>query len=295
MIRTFGLTKYYGKTRALEALELKVDPGEIFGLLGPNGSGKTTTIRLLMDFIRPTTGRAEIFGINVRSHSRQIRRRIGNVPGDVAFFETLKGHDLLNLADRTMGQDSSKRRHALADRLDIDLARPIRTLSRGNRQKIALIHALAHNPEVLMLDEPTTGLDPFIQAEFLDILRENRDKGSTILLSSHLLPEVERICTRVGILREGVLVAVEEISDLHQKKTRHMEIILTTGQSWPQDFFVKGVQVIRQQGAFAGLTVTGSLQPLLAALAKLPVDNIIFPEASLEDTFMAYYKKETTP
>ena len=291
MIQTFGLTKYYGSVRGIEGLDLKVEPGEIFGFLGPNGAGKTTTIRLLMDFIRPTAGRAEIFGLEVRTHSREIRRRVGSVSGDVALYESLKGRELLDLTDRLHGRRDPGRRWELAERLGSDLDRPIKTLSKGNRQKVALIQALAHDPELLILDEPMSGLDPLVQAEFLEILREARSRGRSVFLSSHMLTEVEHVCDRVGIVREGLLVAVEEVADLKHKRVRRMEVTLAR-EARPGDFAQDGVQVLRCEGAKAELVVSGGLQPLLARLAALPVENLVFPEASLEDTFMSYYSEE---
>ena len=294
MIETHGLTKYYGKTRGIENLNLKVNSGEIFGFLGPNGSGKTTTIRLLMDFIRPSSGHAEIFGLDAHVRALDARYNIGNVSSDVALFESLSGHKNLDLTDSLFGRQTHERRRELADRLQVDLSRPIKTLSRGNKQKVALIQALAHDPDLLILDEPTGGLDPFIQLEFLDILREQRSKGKTVFFSSHLLPEVERICDRVGILRNGLLVAVEQVAELAYKKTRRMEVTLVFDQNWPTDFEIEGVKVVSSEGSFAELTVSGTLQPLLARLGTLKVENLVFPEATLEDTFMAYYDDEDT-
>jgi ABC-2 type transport system ATP-binding protein len=294
MIETYGLTKYYGKVRGIENINLKVNSGEIFGFLGPNGSGKTTTIRLLMDFIRPSAGHAEIFGLDAHIRALDVRHNIGNVSSDVALFESLSGHKTLDLTDSLFGRETYKRRQELAERLQVDLSRPIKTLSRGNKQKIALIQALAHDPDLLILDEPTGGLDPFIQLEFLEILGEQRLKGKTVFFSSHLLPEVERICDRVGILRNGFLVAMEQVAELAYKKTRRMEVTLASDQSWPADFEIEGVKVIRRDGSFAELTVSGALQPLLARLGTFEVENLVFPEATLEDTFMAYYDDKDT-
>ena len=210
IIHTEGLTKSYGKNRGVIDVSLDVRPGEVFGFLGPNGAGKTTTIRTLLDFIRPNSGVAKVFGMDAHRQSREIRRRIGYLPGDLALYEKLKGAEMLRYMGNLRGGVEWDHVRELAERLHSDLSRPIRTLSQGNRQKIGLIQALMHKPELLILDEPTNGLDPLIQQVFYRLISEV--EGQTVFLSSHNLPEVERVCDRVGIIREGRLIAVEEVS-----------------------------------------------------------------------------------
>ena len=291
IIQTHGLTKYYGKVRGIEDLDLEVKEGEIFGFLGPNGAGKTTTIRLLLDFLRPTRGRAEIFGLDTRRHSWQIRHRIGNVPGDVFLYEGMTGNDLLSLMGRLHQGDHQRRKEELEERLEIDLGRKIKAYSRGMKQKVALIQALMNDPELLMLDEPTSGLDPIMQQEVYDILLEEKERGRTVFLSSHILPEVERVCDRVGIVRDGHLVDVEMVPDLKRKKVRKMEITFKQEVA-AERLAMDEVDVVRKDGLRMELAVHGNVDRLIKRLAELEVEDVVFPEATLEDTFMKFYSDE---
>lgn len=210
-IRTSGLTKDYGMQRGLFDLELQVAPQEVFGYLGPNGSGKTTTIRLLMDMIRPTRGTAFIFGLDCVRDSVEVKRKVGYLPGDVPDFGSLRGDEIVAYLGGMRGGVDPKRVRRLAERLDLDLGRRFREYSRGNKQKLAIVLAFMHRPQLLILDEPTAGLDPLNQQEFYRLLREARDDGAGVFLSSHILSEVEEVCDRVGILREGRLVRVVDL------------------------------------------------------------------------------------
>jgi len=291
VIQTYGLTKYYDKVRGVEALDLEVKSGEIFGFLGPNGAGKTTTIRLLLDIIRPTRGRAEIFGLDIRAHSLDIRQRLGNLPGDVSLYENLSGEEFLSFIGRLHHNHDGKRKDELAKRLDIDLSRKIRTYSKGMKQKVAIIQALMNDPELLILDEPTSGLDPLVQREFYDLLKEERERGKTVFLSSHILPEVERVCERVGILRDGLLVAVENIDDLKTRRVRKLELILK--EEVPTDKLnISDTKLLYYRDKHAELEVYGHIGDFIPKLAELPLEDIVFPEATLEDTFMKYYSEE---
>ena len=290
VIRTYGLTKFYGTHRGIESLDLEVYGGEIFGFLGPNGSGKTTTIRLLLDLLRPTRGRAEVFGLDSRRDSLEIRQRIGYISGDVAFFESLKGRELIELLDGF--HRNSSRVAEIAERLELDLDRRIRAYSRGMKQKLAIVQALSHDPDLLILDEPSTGLDPLMQQRFYHILTEEKQRGKTVFLSSHLLHEVERVCDRIGIVREGVLVDVEDVADLKRKKVRTLEIVLTRDVR-PEDLPASGVDVLSIAGRRVELAVHGNLRELLVHLAGLPIEDFVFPEATLEETFMRFYAKDT--
>jgi ABC-2 type transport system ATP-binding protein len=213
-IETYGLTKFYASHRGIEDVSMKVEPGEVFGFLGPNGAGKTTTIRTLLDLLHPTTGTARIFGLDSQRDSVSIHGRLGNLPGDFGFGKTATGEEAIRLLARLRGVEDVGRTEALARRFRADLTRPLGQLSRGNRQKIGLILAVFHQPELLILDEPTSGLDPLMQEEFMALVREERDRGCTVFLSSHELDEVERVCDRVGIIRDGKLIAVEQVDDL---------------------------------------------------------------------------------
>ena len=217
-IRTTGLTKDYGSHRGLFELELQVAPQEVFGYLGPNGAGKTTTIRLLMGMIRPTAGSAYIFGLDCIRESVEVKRRVGYLPGDVPQFGSLRGSEVVAYLGGMRGGVDRGNVRRLAERFELDLSRRFREYSSGNRQKLAILLAFMHRPELLILDEPTSGLDPLNQQEFYSLLREARDDGATVFLSSHVLSEVQRICDRVGIIRSGSLVRVaplDELRDAH--------------------------------------------------------------------------------
>lgn len=220
VIETEGLTKLYGGARGIEDVTLAVEPGEVFGLLGPNGAGKTTAIRTLLDLLHPTRGRARIFGLDSRRESVAIRARLGNLPGDFGYGKRASGREALELLARLRGVEDLRRAEELARRFRADLDRPLGQLSRGNRQKVGLILALFHEPELLVFDEPTSGLDPLMQEEFLALVREERERGCAVLISSHELDEVERVCDRVGIIRAGRLIAVERVAELLAKTQR---------------------------------------------------------------------------
>ena len=288
-IATHGLTKFYGQSRGIEDIDLEVRRGEIFGFLGPNGAGKTTTIRLLLDLLRPTRGHAEVFGMDTRRYSLGVRRRVGYISGDISLFEAMKGRELVTLLDRFHG--GGARVDELASRLGLDLDRPISSYSRGMKQKLAIIQALSHDPDLLILDEPTMGLDPLVQQQFYDIMDEFRSAGKTVFLSSHILHEVERVCDRIGIVKEGRLVDVEEVMDLKRKKVRRLEVVLDRDVR-AEDVALDGVEVISLDGPRAELAVRGHAKGLLAHLARLPIEDFVFPEATLEETFMTFYRDE---
>ena len=238
VIDTEGLTKLYGKARGIEDVTFAVEAGEVFGFLGPNGAGKTTTIRTLLDMLHPSSGSARIFGLDSRRDSVAIRARLGNLPGDFGYGKQTSGREALGVLARLRGIDGTGRADALAERFHADLDRPLGQLSRGNRQKIGLILATFHSPELLILDEPTSGLDPLMQEEFLALVAEERERGATVLLSSHELDEVERVCDRVGIVRAGKLIAVERVADLLAKAQRRnlvkVELCLAIRASRPR-------------------------------------------------------------
>lgn len=294
-IRTEGLTKFYRKTRGIEDLDLEVLPGEVFGFLGPNGAGKTTTIRLLLDLLRPTRGRAEILGMDVRTDSVQIRRRVGYLPGELGLYERLTAWELLTYFGHLRELDDLGHARELARRLDLDTSRPVRTLSHGNRQKVGLVQAFMHRPRLLVLDEPTGGLDPLIQHEFYRLVREVRDDGGTVFLSSHVLVEVERIADRVGIVRGGRLVEMAGVEELKERALRRLE--LHFGQAVPASAFqgMQGVREIAVDDHVVRLVVEGSLDAVIKAAAAFEVVNVVSPEADLEEVFLSYYIPRDDP
>jgi beta-exotoxin I transport system ATP-binding protein len=289
VVRTAGLTKFYGKSRGIIDVGIEVRAGEIFGFLGPNGAGKTTTIRLLLDFIRPSGGSASVFGLDSRSGSVDIRRRTGYLPGELALYEKMTGADLARFFANLRGGVEWSYVEELAQRLDSDLSVPIRALSRGNKQKVGLIQALMHRPELLILDEPTAGLDPLVQQEFYRIIEACREEGRTAFVSSHNLHEVERLCDRVGIIREGRLVDVEEISTIKQRAMHHLEIHFAAAPPLEAFSGVPGLRDLRAEEETLYCTVQGSMDPLVKAIARYEVLNILSYETPLEDIFLAYY------
>jgi ABC-2 type transport system ATP-binding protein len=289
VILTDRLTKSYGTRRGVIELSFSVSPGEVFGYLGPNGAGKTTTIRTLLDLIRPTSGRVFVFGLDPRRDAVRIHARVGYLPGEFSLYDHMTGAEYLTYLASLRGGVPAERIRELAERLDVDLGARIRTLSHGNRQKIGLIQAFMHRPELLILDEPTQGLDPLIQHEFTRLIEETRADGRTVFLSSHVMPEVERVCDRVGIIREGRLVAVEEIGDLRAKELRTLEVRFARPVRPDAFEGVPGVREAHVNGETARVTVTGPMDALVKRLAAFEVVDLVSHEPSLEEIFLAFY------
>jgi ABC-2 type transport system ATP-binding protein len=294
-IETKGLTKRYGATVGIEALDLSVEAGEVFGFLGPNGAGKTTTIRLLLDLIRPTAGESLVLGR--RPGDLDARARTGYLPGELALDGGMTGRRTLEFLGRLRGAGrppvDPRRRDDLCDRLGLagaDLDRAVRTYSRGTKQKLGLVAAFQHDPDVLILDEPTTALDPLVREAVFDLLAEAGRRGRTVFHSSHILSEVERTCARVAILRSGRLVALGKIEELRRASVRRMEVRFE-GPVPAAELDLPGVRLLRCEGDRAALSVSGEIGPLLRALARNRVLDLSFPEPSLEDAFAAYYRE----
>ena len=292
VIQLQKLTKYYGEQRGVIALDMEVMPGGVFGYLGPNGAGKTTTIRLLLDLIRPTGGAARVFGMDAQAASLEVRRRIGYLPSDPALYANLTGEQLLLYAANLKGGLPWSNIKRLADRLECDLSRNIRTLSHGNRQKIAVIRAFMHEPELLILDEPTSGLDPLMQHEFESMVREVKADGRTVFLSSHIIPEVEELCDRVAIIRDGSLVAVEDVATFKARSMRRLE--LRFGEPLSESAFqgVDGVRNVSVDGSTLKCEVVGSLDRFIKTAARYEVVDMTVHEPSLEEVFLAFYGGE---
>jgi len=289
------LTRSYGRRRGVIDLTFAVEPGEIFGFLGPNGAGKTTTIRVLMGLLRPTSGSARIFGLDCWSRSTAVKERVGYVPGDVRLWENMTGAQFLDFLGAFRPSVSPERRRMLLERFQVELDRPVRHLSRGNRQKLALVQAFLHDPPLAILDEPTSGLDPLMQHEFLSFLLEEKGRGKTIFLSSHQLAEVERVADRVGIIREGCLVAVLTKEELQRQRTRPMEVVFAEPVD-PQRFAdLPGVRVLAVEngGTRFQLGIRDDLPALLRRLAELPVVDLTYAPPDLESVFLTYYQTET--
>jgi ABC-2 type transport system ATP-binding protein len=276
----------------LRGLDLTVGTGEVFGFLGPNGAGKTTTIRILLDVLRPTSGEASVLGLDSRRSGVEARRRIGYLPGDLALYPKLTARETLTYLAALRGGVAEAAVTALADRLELELDRPVGTLSHGNRQKVGLVQAFMHDPELLVLDEPTAGLDPLLQQEFQRLVLEAAAAGRTVFLSSHALSEVERVAGRVGIIRAGTLVALEEIATLKARATRRLDVELS--QAAERDAFARlpGVREAEVDGRHLRLVVEGSVDAVVKALAAHEVVSITSHEPDLEEVFLDYYRPE---
>ena len=289
-IRTEKLTKTYGrKARGIEDVDLEVGEGEVFGFLGPNGAGKTTTIRTLLGFMRPTGGRAEIFGLDTRRESVEVRARVGNLPGEFALEDRTTGEGLLRFFARLRGVGDLGYAHELAERFGADLHRPMRRLSRGNKQKIGLIQAMFHRPPLLILDEPTGGLDPLVQEEFLDVVEETRDEGRTVFFSSHVLSEVERVCDRVGIIRKGKLVDVEPTDRLVDKAFRHVTLTFDRPVDAKPFAALPGVEGLKADGPKLSFTLYSEPDALVKLAAEHRLVGLEYERPSLEEIFLTYY------
>jgi ABC-2 type transport system ATP-binding protein len=292
-IHTEGLTKHYGDVKALIDLDLSVERGEIFGFLGPNGAGKTTMIRTILDEIRPTAGTASIAGLDSHSDVVEIRNHIGYMPGDLAMYPNLTGRDTITyFANLRSGVDWSYV-DELADRLDADLSRKVGDLSSGNRQKVGLIQAFMSKPEVLIMDEPSSGLDPLVQREFQSLMREVITNGSTVFLSSHTLSEVQRVADRVGIIRHGKLIALEAVASLRSKGIRSVELFF----DGPVDATIfeplPGVHDVAVQNHHVILSFSGQMETLLKTVTeRYTLLDISTQEADLEEIFLTYYRDD---
>ena len=288
-----GLTKHYGNVEALVDLDLEVKRGEVFGFLGPNGAGKTTAIRTLLDEIRATSGRASICGLDTHDKSVEIRRHIGYVPGDLAMYPGLTGRDTLSYFANLRGGVDWSYVDTLAERLNADLSKKVGNLSTGNRQKVGLIQAFMNRPEVLIMDEPSSGLDPLVQREFQTILRELVAAGNTVFLSSHTLSEVQRVADRVGIIRQGRLIMVETVSSLRSKAIRRVEFAFGSEVEPTVFDAIPGVREVVVDDHRVLMSYDGTMDVLLkAAMDHNDVIDITTHEADLEDIFLTYYRED---
>ena len=289
IIRTAGLTKWYGHQRGIVDVDLDVAAGEVFGYLGPNGAGKTTTIRLFLDLIRPSDGRVELFSLDSHRDSVAIRRRLGYVPGEMALYDSLSGNELVRYFARLRGGSDLRRLREVADILECDLSREIRSLSHGNRQKVALVQAFMHDPELLVLDEPTNGLDPLAQQAFLGLVCSARQDGRTVFLSSHVMSEVERLCDRVAIIREGGLIAVERVDALKSRAVRRLEIRFAAPVVPATFVGLPGVSDLVVEDRVLRCATAGAIDTLMKAANRFEIVDVLSTEPSLEEIVLALY------
>lgn len=289
IIRLKDLTKYYRDVKAISSLNLEVTKGEIFGFLGPNGAGKTTTIRLLLAFIKPTSGSASIFELDTLQDGVQVRKRVGYLPADMKLYEKMTGDQLLRYLSNLREDTDWGLVGELRERLEANLSQSIRTLSRGNKQKIGLIQAFMNRPELIIMDEPTSGLDPLIQQEFYRILDDVKADGRTVFISSHNMQEVERVCDRVGIIRSGEIVSVDDIHDLKERSMHKFEIQFSGPVSIDVFHAVDGIKDVVIEGNTLLCTVVGKPDALIRAAASFEILRLISHEPSLEDIFLSHY------
>lgn len=285
-----GLTKVYGKSRGITDITFSIEEGEVFGFIGPNGAGKSTTIRTLLNIIFPTSGSASIMGKDIVAHSKEIRRHIGYLPSEVFYYDDMKVIDLIRFSAAFRQSRSERRIAELAARLDLDLNRKIEDLSFGNRKKVGIVQALLHEPKLLILDEPTGGLDPLMQNTFFELLKEERAKGTTIFFSSHILSEVQRMCDRVAIIKEGSLIKVETIENLLRNNLRH--ITLTSRQ--PESLDLSGIRgIVKQEiaGTRLKLLYDGDMRTFVQDVSRCAFLDILIEEPSLDEIFLHYYAK----
>ena len=292
-ILTEGLTKHYGEVKALVDLDLEVRMGEVFGFLGPNGAGKTTMIRTVLDLIHPTAGRAEILGMDSHSQAVEIRNHIGYLPGELAMYPTLTGKDMITYFANLRGGVDWSHVNQLASRLEADLSKKTGDYSSGNRQKIGLILAFMNRPQVLIMDEPSVGLDPLMQREFQAMVREAAAEGRCVFLSSHTLSEVQRVADRVGIIRRGHLVAVESVEDLRSKAIRQVDLHFSEPVDASEFERVPGVRTLDVLNSRVTMSFDGQMDELLrAATSGHTLVDISTEEADLEEVFLEYYREE---
>lgn len=289
VIEIKGLTKDYGNHKGIFDLTFQVEEGEVFGYLGPNGAGKTTTIRHLMGFISPDKGFASILGMDCRTQSAGIMAYLGYLPAEIAFFDGMSGMDFLKFMAEMRGDARTALRDKLIDMFGLDVRQRIRKMSKGMKQKLAIVCAFMHDPRVLLLDEPTSGLDPLMQKNFAELILEEKKRGKTILMSSHSFEEIERTCDRAGIIRQGNLVAIENIKNLKEKRRKTYLITFDSAEAAEEFKKSNGFNGIETNGATAKVSVTGNVAALVRQLGKYNVLELDTESSSLEDVFMHYY------
>jgi ABC-2 type transport system ATP-binding protein len=288
VIEVSNLTKYYGKSRGIVNVTFNVEEGEIFGFIGPNGAGKSTTIRLLLSLIHPTSGSAKVFNKDVISHGPEIRRDIGYLPSEVYYYEGMKVIDLLKYSASFYACDCTERMHQLSETMELEMNRRISDLSYGNKKKVGIVQGLLHSPKLLFLDEPTAGLDPLMQRKFFGLIRQENARGVTVFFSSHILGEVQRLCTRVGIIREGSIAEISDIRTLQQNNYKKVNI---TAEGLSQaSFDLPGVTNIQSEDSTVHFFFKGDINTVLQKISGIQVTDVTIEEPTLEEIFMHYYE-----
>lgn len=288
IIEIKDLTKYYGKSLGVKDVNLEVKEGEIFGFIGPNGAGKSTTIRLLLSLIYPTSGEVKLFGKDAIEYGPEVRKEIGYLPSEIFYYDKMKVKDLLNYSASFYDKDSSKRIKELSALMELDLDRRIEDLSYGNKKKVGIVQGLLHEPKLIILDEPTGGLDPLMQQKFFNLLKEENKRGATIFFSSHILGEVQELCNRVAIIKEGWIVEVEDIQSLRENNYKKISLI---GENLEKEAFeLDGVSELVQNQEELSFFYKGDINQITKALGSLDLKDIRMEEPTLEEIFMHYYE-----
>ena len=288
IIEVTNLTKYYGKARGIVDVSFSEEEGEIFGFIGPNGAGKSTTIRLLLSLIYPTSGSAKVFGKDVVAHGPEIRRDIGYLPSEVYYYEGMKVIDLLKYSASFYAGDCTQRMHELSELMELELNRRISDLSYGNKKKVGIVQGLLHSPKLLFLDEPTAGLDPLMQRKFFDLIRAENSRGVTVFFSSHILGEVQRLCSRVGIIREGRIAEISDIRTLQQNN--YKKVGVTAAELNPAAFDLPGVTNVQTEDGTVRFFFKGDINTVLRKISGIQVMDVTIEEPTLEEIFMHYYE-----
>lgn len=288
ILETKNLTKYYGKALGIKDVNIKVEEGEIFGFIGPNGAGKSTTIRLLMSLIYPTSGEAKLFGKDAIEFGPEVRENIGYLPSEIFYYDKMKVRELLNYSASFYNKDCSKRIKELSDIMELDLNRRIEDLSYGNKKKVGIVQGLLHEPKLIILDEPTGGLDPLMQQKFFNIIREENKKGATIFFSSHILSEVQELCHRVAVIKDGSIIEVADIKTLRENNYKKVSIL---GNDLNKEVFnLDGVTQLRQVDGEITLFYKGDINKLIKAISTVKAMDVNLQEPTLEEIFMHYYE-----
>ncbi|WML55377.1 ABC transporter ATP-binding protein [Neobacillus sp. PS3-12] len=291
VIEIKSLTKTYGKARGISDISFNVEEGEIFGFIGPNGAGKSTTIRTLLSLIYPTKGSATIFGKDSVKYAPEIKKEIGYLPSEVFYYDNMRVKDLLKYSASFYKKDCTKRIHELAEIMNLDLNKKIEDLSLGNKKKVGIVQGLLHEPKLIILDEPTSGLDPLMQQKFFELLQEENKKGATILFSSHILSEVQKLCNRVAIIKEGQLVTVEKISTLQENNYKKIKI--ETKTKLGLDYFnLEGINKLEVKDNVITFLFRGNINDILKKITEIEITNLWIEEPDLEEIFMHYYEVE---
>jgi ABC-2 type transport system ATP-binding protein len=288
IIEVNHLTKYYGKSRGIVDVSFKVEEGEIFGFIGPNGAGKSTTIRLFLSLIYPTKGEAKIFGKDCIKFGPELRQEIGYLPSEVFYYEGMKVIDLLKYSASFFQKDCTKRLHELSELMELDLKRRISDLSYGNKKKVGIVQGLLHSPKLIVLDEPTAGLDPLMQHKFFDLIREENKRGATIFFSSHILGEVQRLCNRVAIIKDGSIIKIQDIKSL--QKDNYKKIRVAADNLDEKRFKLKGVTDLQTENGSVSFFYKGDINEIAKLIGSRKISDLTIEDLTLEEIFMHYYE-----